>query len=87
MKFYFSPFYYTKEIEFSQAHHAFPYQVHIYICIAKLFTINTFLTLANLKIIKFHFQALCKHANANVSEEYPLNYRAFLFIILLPLLR
>lgn len=58
MEFYFSPFYYTKEIEFSEAYYAFLCQVHIYICIAKLFTINTFLTLANLKIIKFHFQAL-----------------------------
>lgn len=54
----FFSFYYSKEIEFSEAHYAFLYQVHIYICIAKLFTINTFLTLANLKIIKFHFQAL-----------------------------
>lgn len=52
----FSLLYYTKEIECNGAHYAFVFQVHIYICIPKLFTISTFLTLANLKIIKFHFR-------------------------------
>lgn len=32
-------------------------------CVAKLFSINAFLALENLKIIKFHFQALSERAN------------------------
>jgi hypothetical protein len=69
MKFFFF-FYYTKKNEFREAHYTFLYQEHVHIYISKLFTIDTFLTLENLKIIKFHFQALYKHANVKVNKVY-----------------
>ena len=51
----FCPFITPKKLSSVKHIMLFSFQVPIYICISKLFIINTFLTLAYLKIIKFHF--------------------------------
>lgn len=59
----------------------FPVRLNIYIV---LLNYLAFLTLENLKIIKFHFQALCEYANTNVNKAYAFGFREVLVIIVWP---